>query len=207
VVITINERRRIMNRQIIAAALLLAGLLALTVSGHSQDKYFGKAGTIELSGSISFSSFTPVSDGETSDATTLFSLGPEIGYFIIDGLEVGVNSGISLLPGISVVTPSEGEGTTILQLFFFPAYNIHTEGGQVTPFLQVPIGYTSLSSGNITDSGFSWGIKGGIKIVAAGHFLVNVYAQYMQLSFTPENANERSGFNYFSFGVALGGFF
>ena len=162
---------------------------------------------MEVSGSISFSSFTPVSNGKTEDATTLFSLGPEVGYFVVDGLEIGLNSGISLLPGLSVVTPSEGEGTTLLQLFFFPAYNIHTQGSKVTPFIQVPFGYTSASSGDQTDSGFSWGVKGGIKIAAAGNFLVTVYGQYLLLSFTPEGATERSGFNYLSFGVGLGGFF
>lgn len=48
---------------------------------------------------------------------------------------------------------------------------------------------------------------GGTKIAAAGNFLVSVYGQYLLLSFSPEGATERSGFNYLSFGIRLGGFF
>lgn len=196
-----------MNYRLVIAATVFFGLHMLSVNGSAQENSFGKAGTTEMSGGISFSSFTPVSNGKTSDATTLFSFGPEIGYFVADGFEIGFNPGMSILPGVSVATPSQGDGMTILQLFFFPAYNFRAEGGKVTPFLQVPLGYTSMSSGKDTDSGFSWGVKGGIKVAAAGHFLVTVYGEYLLLSFTPENAKERSGFNFLSFGVALGGFF
>jgi hypothetical protein len=185
----------------------LLGLALATHASRAQEPFFARAGTVEISGSISFSSLTPVSNGETSDATTLLSLGPEIGYFPIEGLEIGFNPGMALLPGVSVVTPAQGDGTTILQLFAFGGYNYHARGSQAIPFIQIPFGYTSLSSGNITQSGFSWGVKGGIKTVPAGHLLLTVYGEYLLLSFTPENATERSGFNFLSFGVSVGGFF
>jgi hypothetical protein len=108
---------------------------------------------------------------------------------------------------VSVITPDQGEALTILQLFASPAYNFHFEGSTVNPFLQVPFGYTSMSSGGDSQSGFSWGVKGGIKVVAADHLLLTFYGQYLALSFTPENATERAGFNFISFGVAVGGFF
>jgi hypothetical protein len=192
-------------RRIATTALSVALFISLPAS--SQERYFGKAGTTEIAGSISFSSLTPVSNGRTGDATTFLSLGPEIGYFVADGFEIGINPGVSLLPGLSVVTPSEGDGTTILQLFAYPAYNLHIEGSPVTPFLQVPVGYTSMSSGSETQSGFSWGVKGGMKVVAASHLLVTIYGQYLSLTFDPEQATERFGFNVFSFGVGVGGFF
>lgn len=187
------------------AVMFIVCLLAVPAAG--QDKYFGKAGTTEIAGGISFASITPVSNGETGDATTLLSFGPEIGYFVVDGFEIGFSPGMSLLPGVSVITPDQGDALTILQLFASLAYNLHSEGSQVNPFLQVPFGYTSMSSGSTTESGFSWGVKGGIKMVATDHLLLTFYAQYLALSFTPENATERAGFNFLSFGVAVGGFF
>jgi hypothetical protein len=114
---------------------------------------------------------------------------------------------VSLIPGVSVITPSTGDGVTVLQLFASPAYNFHLEQSQVNPFLQVPFGYTSMSSGNTTLSGFSWGVKGRIKVVATNHLLFTFYGQYLVLAFTPEKATDRSGFNFLSFGVAVGGFF
>jgi hypothetical protein len=192
---------------IATVAVPIIFICLLTAPTFAQDKGFGGAGVIEIAGSISFASITPVSNGKTEDATTFLSLAPEISYFATDGFEIGFNPGVSLLPGISVITPSKGDGTTILQLFASPAYNFHSEGSEVNPFLSIPFGYTSASSGSMTQSGFSWGVKGGIKIVAVQNLLFTVYGQYMALSFTPEKATERSGFNFLSFGVGVGGFF
>ena len=198
-----------MNRRTLTARAIIAIIIAafLSAPAFGQERYFGKVGTTEIAGSISFSSITTVSNGNAGDATTLFSLGPEIGYFVVDGFEIGFNPGVSLVPGVSIITPPRGDGTTILQLFAYPAYNLHVEGSPVTPFLQVPFGYTSMSSGSITQSGFSWGVKGGIKVVATSHLLLTIYGQYLALSFNPENATERYGFNFLTFGVGVGGFF
>ncbi len=190
---------------IVIAVALIASVLSVPVA--AQDKNFGKMGITEIAGSISFASITPVSNGKTQDATTLLSIAPEISYFVSDGFEVGFSPGVSLLPGVSVITPPNGAGTTILQLFACPAYNFHSEGNRVNPFLALPFGYTSASSGGSTLSGFSWGIKGGIKDVAASNFLLTFYGEYFLLSFTPGQATERSGFNFLSFGIAVGGFF
>jgi hypothetical protein len=198
-----------MKQSMIAAraiAMVLIGII-FSMPTAAQDKNFGKAGITEIAGGISFASITPVTNGKTEDATTLLSLAPEISYFVTDGLEIGFSPGVSLLPGVSVITPSKGDATTILQLFAYPAYNFHSDGSQVNPFLSVPFGYTSASSGSNTQSGFSWGIKGGIKVVATSNLLLTFFGQYMVLSFTPERATERSGFNFLSFGVAVGGFF
>lgn len=194
-----------MPARMITVMGLMSGLL--TVSTTAQEKHFGEAGIMEVAGGVSFASITPVGNGETGDATTLLSLAPELSYFVMDGFEIGFSPGVTLLPGVSVVTPSAGDGITILQLFASPAYNFHSEESRVNPFLAVPFGYTSASSGSSTQSGFSWGAKGGIKVVAASHLLLTFYGQYLALSFTPDNATERAGFNFLSFGVAVGGFF
>jgi hypothetical protein len=191
---------------VFASAFLLAGLI-FTSLATAQERDFGKAGTTEIAGGISFSSITPVSNGETGDATTIFSFGPEIGYFVTDGFEIGLNPGVTLLPGMSIITPTSGNGTTVFQFFGYPAYNFRLEGSTVHPFIQVPLGYASMSSGDNTQSGFSWGVKAGLKVVAASHFLVTFYGEYLLLTLEPEQVTERYGFNYLSFGVSVGGFF
>ena len=198
-----------MKHSMFAAMIIAVMFIAclLTAPAAAQDEYFGKAGTTEIAGGISFASITPVSNGETGDVMTILSLGPEIGYFVANGFEIGFSPGVSLLPGVSVLTPSTGDALTILQLFASPAYNFHLEGSPVNPFFQVPFGYTSLSSGGDSQSGFSWGVKGGIKVVPANHLLLTFYGQYLALSFAPKGATERTGLNFLSFGVAVGGFF
>ena len=198
-----------MNR--IACASGVAALTACvwlsSTPVSAQEREFAQAGTIEIAGGISFASITPVSNGQTENATTLFSFAPEVSYYVTDGFEIGFSPGISLLPGVSVITPSSGQGTTLLQLFASPAYTFHRTGNQANPFLQLQLGYTSASSGSITESGFSWGVRGGLKIIATSHMLVTMYAQYHALSFTPKGDSERTGMNVLSFGVAVGGFF
>ncbi|MCC6398519.1 MAG: hypothetical protein IT282_16015 [Bacteroidetes bacterium] len=196
-----------MNRHLFTAPVVAVFFTFLSVSTcSSQEVFFGKAGTVEIAGSVSFSSITPVTHGRTGEATTLLSLGPEIGYFVADGFEIGFNPGVSLIPGVSVITPSEGEGLTIMQLFAYPAYVVHTEGSPVAPFLQVPIGYTAMTSNDVTQSGFSWGVKGGLKVTVASHVLITIYGQYLAMTFNPEGTTERYGFNFLSFGVGVGGF-
>ncbi len=107
------------------------------------------------------------------------------------------------------MTPSEGDGTTVLQLFAYPAYNHRIEGSNVTPFLEVPFGYTSMSSGSSKSSGFSWGVMGGLKVAASGQVLLTFYVEYLLITLDRENStsSERNGLNYLSVGIAVGGFF
>lgn len=208
--------------QIMRIALLAAGLSLLASAAGAQEAIFGKEGVTEISGGVSFSSITPVVSGVSGEAITILSIAPEISHFFSDGFELGFSPGVSLLPGvtvasnanivvgtpatISVASPSPGNGSTVIQLFALPAYHFHAEGSSVYPYLALPLGYTSASSGNSTMSGISWGLKGGIKVVPASHFLVGIYAEYLSLNFSPANATERSGLNFISFGVAAGGF-
>ncbi|HUL45185.1 MAG TPA: outer membrane beta-barrel protein [Bacteroidota bacterium] len=181
--------------------------ILLCISGtYAQQHRFAEKGITELSGSVAFSSITPVSNGKTGDAITLFSIGPQVGYFVEDGFEVGVSTGITLLPGLSVITPPEGDATTVVQLFFSPAYNFLLKDNNATPFIEMDLGYTSISSGNESQSGFSFGGKAGFKIPVVDHFLVSLSAQYLAITLNPNNATERTGFNYLTFGVGVGGY-
>ena len=191
----------------IVASILLIGLIS-GVPGETaaQERGFATKGVTEFSGSLAFSSFTPVSKGETGDATTLFSFGPKIGYFPTDGFELGIDPGVSLLPGVSVETPSKGDAATVLQLFGFVGYNFLLEGSKAHPFLEVPFGFTSIASGDNSSTGFSWGVKGGVKIEIASHLLLGIYGQYLLITLNPENSTDRNGFNFLSFGIGIGAF-
>jgi len=189
-------------------ALLLLLPVIVELPCRAQEKKFAGAGVVELSGSVSFASLTPVSNGETGDATSIFSFGPQIAYFLTDGIAIGFNPGITLIPGISIVTPSEGENTTVTQLFIFPGGNILLPSGSTALFAEVPLGYTSISSGDNKASGFSWGVKAGVKIVPEGQVLVSIFGEYLVVTLNPEDStSERNGFNYVLFGVSIGGFF
>ena len=146
------------------------------------EKPFATRGVTEIGGRVSFSSLTPVAFGRSLDAITILSIGPEIGYFVSDGFEIGFSPGVTLLPGVTSLSASGTDNATVVQLFVYPAYYIHSDESSVNPFLQVPIGYTSASQGSAKGSGLSWGVKGGIKAVATGHLLISVYAEYMALN-------------------------
>lgn len=170
------------------------------------EKPFATSGITEIGGRVSFSSLTPVAFGQSLNSITVLSIGPEIGYFVADGFEIGFSPGVTLLPGVTSLSSSGTDNATVVQLFVYPAYYIHSDESSVNPFLQVPVGYTSASQGSAKGSGLSWGVKGGIKAVATGHFLLSVYVEYMALNFSTENSTQHSGLNVFSFGVAVGGF-
>ncbi len=194
--------------KVLGIVSVVALLFFLSSATIAQEKQFATEGTTELAGTISYSNFTMVSNGETSDNDlSIFTLAPQIGYFIADGFELGLGTGISLLPGYSSISPNEGESTNILQLFLAPSYNLMIENKSLYPFLEGQLGYTSMSSGNNTESGFSYGGRIGIKVVAANNFLITFSAQYLLITLNREGAEKRNGINYLTIGVGVSGFF
>ena len=114
------------------------GLVACSSApSYSQDDKFATKGITEIGGSVSFSSYTPVFNGESSeDGISILTFAPQIGYFLGDGFELGFATGISLLPGISSISPDEGDGITLLQLFAAPSYNFTTGSETTFPFIE-----------------------------------------------------------------------
>lgn len=192
--------------------LLTFSVFMLTCHGRhtalAQTREFGTKGVVELGGNASFSSISNVSNGKTGDATTVLSIAPRIAGFVTDGFQIGFSPGISFLPtsGFTVISPPQGESTTMLQLFVFPGYAMRTQGQKVFPFLEMPLGYSRVSSGGNSQSGFSWGVRGGVKVTPAGNFLLSVFGEYYQITLNRQGANQRSGYNLFTFGVGLGAY-
>jgi hypothetical protein len=171
----------------ILSILLLFGLLVCTCSGQEPDR-FALKGTTEAGGSISFMSTSPVYNDQTGDASTNFMCAPFVGYFVTDGFEIGVNP-----LGITVYSLANGPHTTVLNLFVAPSYNFRTEGSAY-PFIEALLGYTSVSDG-VTQSGFSWGGRGGVKVAVTGHALANLAVEYLQITLNPSGATKRTGSN------------
>jgi len=162
---------------------VLVGSASLAQPG----KKFATAGDIELGGSISFQTTSPVYNGRTGDAMTIFSLSPFIGFFVANGLEVGLNP-----LGITVISYS-GSSATSVMVFAAPSYNLNT-GGNVYPFIEALLGYTAESNSSSV-SGFSWGGRGGLKIALTGKGLLNLGVQYLQITLNPSGATSRNGEN------------
>lgn len=198
----------LLTSKVLGIVSIVALLFFLSSATIAQEKQFATKGTTELAGTVSYSNFTMVSNGETSDNDlSIFTLAPQIGYFIADGFELGLGTGISLLPGYSSISPSQGESTNILQLFLAPSYNLRIENKSLFPFLEGQLGYTSMSSGNTTESGFSYGGRIGMKVVAANNFLITFSAQYLLITLNRDGAEKRNGINYLNIGVGVSGFF
>ncbi len=172
------------------SAVILACLLIVYQAAPAKGN-FAKKGVIELGGSLGYSSQTSVYGSQTGSTTSTIQLSPYFGYFLSDGFELGVDP-------FSILSMSSG-GSSITQIMFLvaPSYNF-TTNGSVYPFVEALLGYTSISGGGETGGGFSWGLKGGIKINVTGNGLLNFGLQYAQYTYTPSGASERYGFNTIS---------
>ena len=185
-----------------------------STAAPAPEKKFATSGVFELGGSAGYSSFTEVTNGIASGSTiSILNISPQLGYFVYNGLELGVNTGVSFMPGywpsgVSFVS-SGGGSTTILQLFATLAYNFKNKSETTFPFLEGQVGYTSVSeSGNSnTDSGIGFAFRGGMKMVATSHFLINLAAQYSAINLSEPNSTARYGFDFFSISVGFSGYF
>lgn len=179
--------------RIFFTALLATVLFSSSVS-HAQ-RYgaggFASPGVFELGGGLTFQSTTNVTNGNTGGTTTMFSLQPYVGYFITDGFELGFNPF-----GIQTV-----EGNTTLLFLLAPSYNFRT-GSIAYPFIEGLLGLASHSDGD-TRSGFSWGLRGGVKLAIVGNSLLNLGLEYLQITENPSWATDRYGYNQVAFNVGF----
>ena len=185
------------TRSISIVALL--AIASLCASAQEQRRHFTSRGTIELGGSMSFMATQPVVSDKRGETIYSFDFFPYVGYFIIDGLELGLNP-----LGIDVV--SAGSTTqTSLRILFAPSYNFRTPT-IATPFVE-GLGGLSLYSTNVTGTGtttrtgFTWGGRAGVKVALVERGLLNLAIQYLQVTANPEGSTARNGSNEFSVSV------
>jgi hypothetical protein len=191
-------------RSISLAVFVIIALMSSLV--NAQDKKYACERVVELSGTVSYSTYTPVSNGQSGTSTSIMTIVPQIGVFVSDGLELSLSTGFSLLPGISIISQPNSESITMVELFFAPSYNFRTASETLFPFLEAQIGYTSLSGEFYTQSGLSYGGRGGLKIVVADHLLLTMSAQNLAITLNSSGSMNRSDFNYLTIGIGVGGF-
>ncbi|MBK9098775.1 MAG: outer membrane beta-barrel protein [bacterium] len=168
-------------------------ILVSSISIFGQN--FAKKGVWEFGGGIGFSSTTFVSNGESGDdVLTTFTFEPYVGWFVINGLELG------LIP--SYQTASLGDySENSFGIYFAPAWNFDLQS-QLFPFIEGRIGYNTVTADNGEDSqtlsGLAYGARGGLKYQLGNSALVNFSLGYNMTTLNPEDWDgDRNGTNNF----------
>lgn len=184
-------------------SIILLILAFISTVSFAQD--FAKKGVIELGGSILFSSTTEVYDGETADdSQTDFSFMPLVGYFIIDGFEVGV------MPVFSSTSFGDNSTSTI-GIYLTPQYHFDMKSN-IYPYIGAMVGYNSLNIDNGTNdesfSGLSFGGLAGLKVQLGKSALANLGINYFMYTFNPEDWDkDRVGANQLAISAGVSIFF
>ena len=179
-------------------ALFVAIVMALLLAscGTAYGQYAAK-GTVELGGAASYSSTTLVTNGtKDTEASTFLQLMPYVNYFIMDNFSVGFAPSVNILNVAHSTNSMKFYG-----IFAVPGYSFNTSSN-VFPFVQGFIGYTSADPGtSTTQSGLSYGGKGGIKVSVGQSGLASFGVSYMIVDISPSGASSRTGFNNLAFSV------
>lgn len=185
--------------------LLFSAIIILlgNINAYSQKKErFALQKTWEVSGSLSIKNIKYVDNGNESDGITYIDLMPYAGYFVADGLELGI------LPVISMQDYND-YNMTDLTIYFAPSYNFTTKS-EFYPYLQGAIGYTSVSGKGIsTASGLAWQVETGLKCNLFNKSLLKFGLNYGQrtLDRSSNTSGKRNGINAINFTVGFGVFF
>lgn len=158
----------------------------------AEKRRFAAAGVWELGGSATFQRSVPVVNGVEGDAVYTLSALPYVGWFLIDGLELGLNP-------LGVGMTRTGESTVVdLRFLFAPSWNFRMTG-EWYPFVEGLVGYTarltSDDTGDTTDDGITYGGRVGVKFWVVPQGLLTVGVQYLQVTLDPANAKNRHGSN------------
>ena len=186
-------------------------IVLLTTLTYNSNAQFKNRGTIEVGGTISYTSVTAVSNGTTdNNSSSMFNFTPMLSYFVVDGFYLGVS------PGINIVKVAGSDNpVTNLMLFAVPGYAFGK--GDVFPFVEGWLGYSALnsdgvsfegtSSGKLELSGLSYGARGGVKLQVGKGGLVNMGLSYIAYTFNAKGADKRTGMNTLAFVIGFSVFF
>jgi len=177
-------------------SMLIVLILVSGLSIFAQN--YANKGNLELGGDLGFNSTTSVFNGESAnESASEFWFNPFAGYFITDGIELGV------MP--TFYTWSFGDySENSFGILFAPAYvfNLHSCW---YPFIQGRVGYNTSSyddgdpeTNDPSSSGLEWGVAGGVKAQIGEAALINLGLSYTQITMNPENWDgDRIGNNVF----------
>jgi len=199
--------------------LLLAGAVALFGLSNAQMT----KGDWVISGNtgLGFNNTTTTvkvgSQSADGPKTNIFSVSPSAGYFVIDGLAVGIDLGY-----MSTTTKYEGNKTTNSTFSVMPTATYYfTNSSKLVPFLGAGIGYASnktkvnitnggtifdplLMQDEVTTNGLAWRVKGGVTYMATQSLGINMGVSYDQFSNKETIMNTDVKTNVKTFGVNVG---
>jgi hypothetical protein len=165
-------------------SLIIIMVLFITTGSYTQNlkHKYAKQGTWETGGELFFSSsednYTQTGDlnSDRIDTYTNFTLSANAGCFVINGLKLGIEPAVE-------VNDIWGNTETRLKLFFTPEYVLDTKS-KFYPFIAVSAGYQTYNQTySNTGDGFTWGVKGGVKLNITGNSLLVIALRYYEESF------------------------
>ena len=178
-------------------------LLAMSTARPAGAQQLTDAGNVEISGTVSFSHYAAAASDFSS---SVFTFAPQVSYFLSKSLSLGVSTGLGFLSGLSVVSPSNGDKSTVVQLFLDPAYHFQLDSKKLVPFVEGQLGYGVVTTGD-TSSGLSYGGRAGVKFVPVEHLVLTIAAQFLSLRLYRSGSDDRLGWDYWTTGVGVGGYF
>lgn len=160
---------------------------------------------------------TKVNGSKYSESkTNSFSITPSAGYFVVDGLAVGIDLGFS-----SITTKENSNKTTISSLSVMPTATYYFKtGSKFIPFFGAGIGYASnkvkysfdnssidplllLENETVTD-GLAWKVKGGVTYMATQSLGLNLGLGFDQFYTKDTYSNVEYKTSTNNFGVSAG---
>jgi hypothetical protein len=173
--------------------------IALITSLTLKAQTFTSKGAVELGGEFSFTSQSEsvsgysYSYGSESSSYGLLMFSPYLGVMMGQGFELGFEPSIA-----------NSKSSTLLNLFFAPAYNINT-GGNAYPYLEGLIGYSAITDhGSV--HGLGIGLGGGVKVAIGSSALFLFSLKYLSQSYEYEytiNNYTYTGYSYYSYPTTL----
>ncbi|MDQ0594057.1 outer membrane protein [Chryseobacterium ginsenosidimutans] len=206
--------------------LLLAGAIALFGLSNAQMT----KGDWVISGNTGLgfnaTSSKVKANGQSQDGPKIssFSVTPSVGYFVIDGLAVGIDLGFD-----SRTTKQDGDKLTVSTFSVMPTATYYFQtGSKFFPFVGVGAGYASsktkysisssimdplLFEGDSTTDGLAWKAKAGVTYMATQSLGINLGVGFDQfytkdsfmgteIKTTTTNFGVNVGFSYFIKGKA-----
>lgn len=103
-----------------------------------------------------------------NSSTTLVTFSPSVGYFVADGLSVGISANVL-----------SSEGSTLYSILPSAAYYFQSQGN-IKPFMQVGLGYGGISVDDESVGGLALGAGAGIVYLINQNIGLNLGLQYLR---------------------------
>jgi hypothetical protein len=147
---------------------------------------YAKQGVTEFSGSLSFTSITPITNGTSRNNSSTFTVAPMVSCFFSDIFQIGI------APTFIFIT-SGGAKLSTVGVYASPGFvfDLHSS---VYPFVSALLGYNYSSEtlfGN-SGSGIGYGAEGGIKVLIAKDALLNIGLEYLVENLNPPSGSSNS---------------